>query len=183
MNAIDAEGFPHGEIGYREHRCRCDECTTWQQTSGHPVIDPDPARHGSTTTYRKGCRCAQCKAAKNATRPKGPRTSPGPGATHGTNSTYAAGCSCELCKAAHARYKAQRRADQAARGAITHGTTSGYAAKCRCPECKAAHALAARASRQRARARAAASGPYVLDLSNLPTENSTPATIREVGAA
>jgi len=181
MDTATPDVIPHGETGYRQYLCRCVTCTAWQVESGIPAISADPSAHGTTTFYRKGCRCEQCKHAKNAARKKGPRTGPGPGATHGKNSTYAAGCSCELCKAAHAEYKAKRRADQAARGAITHGTTSGYAAKCRCDECRAAHAQAARQSRRRARERDSTNGPYVLTLPPPLVPHSDPTT--SIGAA
>lgn len=83
-------------------------------------------RHGTTSSYVKGCRCELCRAANaaysavvRARRPKQmrkprsdkgvKRKSDGP-KEHGTFSAYKHPCRCDLCRAAAAKYNAEWRA-------------------------------------------------------------------------
>lgn len=66
------------------------------------------ARHGNASTYRRGCRCAECKKAHTArilrmTADRTRRLAEDPSlAPHGKRSTYSNwGCRCELCTEAN----------------------------------------------------------------------------------
>jgi 5-methylcytosine-specific restriction endonuclease McrA len=97
---------------------------------------------GTTTNYRKGCRCDACRkaAAAAATRRRRERRQEG-NAPHGTIRGYNDyGCRCEPCKAGYAAYFRGYRAEKAARGVppdVAHGSSSAYGTyKCRCDACR-----------------------------------------------
>lgn len=105
-------------------------------------------RHGTTRSYRKGCRCESCKTvyvnAQRAGKEKRKAAlAADPGAfTHGLTAYRHVGCRCEVCKAAQA---ARFREEKKARGErpfseVPHGTAGGYKNwGCRCDACTAAN--------------------------------------------
>jgi hypothetical protein len=75
--------------------------------------------HGLATTYKAGCRCADCTSAASTyakeryeARKAGDVRSPGGQRKHGAHSTWRAGCRCGKCCAANDEYNAKRRGDE-----------------------------------------------------------------------
>ena len=67
---------------------------------------PGELKHGTTTGYRRGCRCDECRLASNRAITKY-RNTPHtiPAHYHGNENTYTLHASrCEKCKTAHAEY-------------------------------------------------------------------------------
>lgn len=75
----------------------------------------DDIEHGASQ-YRKGCRCAECRAGQAAAladwrmrtgrvRSRVWAGEPRPAAAHGTRSKYTAGCRCEDCTDANRVYQ------------------------------------------------------------------------------
>lgn len=90
-----AEGaFAHNASGYRNHKCRCDDC-----------------RAGATERMRTRRRAAA--AARRAATEAG-RVYVAAGVTHGRNAYTNYGCRCQVCVDA---WNGQARARRAARGA------------------------------------------------------------------
>lgn len=66
-----------------------------------------PAEHGTTTRYRSGCRCEDCRRENRrkaiARRARGPKV-------HGSSSSYFNyGCRCQECSEAGRRYRRERK--------------------------------------------------------------------------
>jgi hypothetical protein len=72
------------------------------------------ARHGTRTCYDKGCRCEDCREAKNAYnrewyRKKSKELGRKPRvARHGTYSKWRLGCRCDSCVKAHRLYRREQ---------------------------------------------------------------------------
>lgn len=54
--------------GYSNHRCRCDDCRlAWNayqvEYKSRKMTDLEALTHGKASSYRVGCRCADCKDA------------------------------------------------------------------------------------------------------------------------
>lgn len=105
-------------------------------------------RHGTSATYKSGCRCDDCKRshAKACREQRNIRKGNLAQREHGTTATYHVGCRCEPCRKAGAAYRLARRKQRAAE-ISQHGIVQSYWAGCRCTLCRAA--VAARGSRNR----------------------------------
>lgn len=58
----------HGTYeGYRTQQCRCDACKAWKVTDNERNVTRSQfrePRHGTSSEYRYGCRCDDCREAK-----------------------------------------------------------------------------------------------------------------------
>ncbi len=75
-----------------------------------PAPKADPITHATSSAYRSGCRCDDCREWKAKSRRGIGRTrrANGEPAPHGSTTNYARGCRCQLCRDAvnaHARKK------------------------------------------------------------------------------
>jgi len=103
---------------YCRGKCRCDECraaeSEYRASYNRGVrAAPRVVKHGSASTYTKGCRCDACRLAANAAarewrkRPISERK-----ITHGYGG-YVSGCRCEICMTRHNEYAREHRRKKA----------------------------------------------------------------------
>lgn len=124
-------------------------------------------RHGAPSTYRHGCRCADCRAYNaNYQRElvayrKAHKIEP---SIHGVSGYSNYGCRCEICRIEWARRTREARARRVIQAKtdptyVPHGTANGYQNYgCRCEDCRLARRATQQAYTARRRAARQAGG-------------------------
>ena len=123
---------------YDRDKCRCDKCVKAKRSAvaafrARPV---DPAKHGTSTNYKRGCRCEACSRwarEHNAKYHKPRKAEPRPEPEHGTFGAYRRGCRCDDCRRANRDWMRELTARPV--DPDKHGTLLNYHRGCRCELC------------------------------------------------